>query len=84
VVACESPRVPELFEQELSQAFSTIEIAPEAGHRYPHPDVKGVRRVLLRATRNHVHYVDTGDIVVIVAVWGAVKKTGPDLSSLGR
>jgi plasmid stabilization system protein ParE len=78
------PASPELFEQELSQAFSTLEVAPEAGHRYSHPEVKGVRRVLLRSTRNHVYYVDTGDIVVILAVWGAVKKSGPDLSSLGR
>jgi plasmid stabilization system protein ParE len=78
------PASPELFEQELSQAFSTIEAAPEAGLRYQHPVVKGIRRVLLRATRNHVYYLDTGDIVVIVAVWGALKKCGPDLSSVGR
>ena len=74
---------PDLFAQELANLFSTIEVAPEAGHRYSHPEVKGLRRLPLRATRNHVYYVDTGDIVVILAVWGAIKKSGPDLSSTG-
>jgi hypothetical protein len=36
--------------------------------------------VPLRATRSHVYYLDVGDVVVILAVWGAVKRTGPDLS----
>ena len=67
---------PDLFAQELAEAFATI----EAGHRYPHPDVKGVRRVPLRTTRNHVYYVDAGEVVAILAVWGAIKKAGPDLS----
>lgn len=75
---------PDLFAQELAEAFATIEAAPEAGHRYPHPDVKGVRRVPLRTTRNHVYYVDAGEVVAILAVWGAIKKTGPDLSRIGR
>jgi hypothetical protein len=38
-----------------------------------------VRRVTLRATRNHVYYLDVGDVIVILAVWGAVKRTGPNL-----
>ena len=38
---------PELFTEELAEAFSTIGFAPDAGHRYPHPEVRGVRRVLL-------------------------------------
>jgi hypothetical protein len=64
--------------------LSSIELVPEAGHRYPHRDVKGVRRISLRATRNHVYYVDTGDVVAILAVWGAIKKSGPDLSSTSQ
>ncbi len=77
------PASPDLFAEELADALSTIEVAPEAGHRYSHPDVKGVRRIPLRATRNHVYYFDTGDVVVILAIWGAIKKFGPDLSSSG-
>lgn len=72
---------PELFEQELATAFRTISVAPSAGRRYPHPTAL-VRRVLMRSTRNHVYYVEFGDRVLIVAVWGAVKGMGPDLSSV--
>jgi plasmid stabilization system protein ParE len=74
------PASPDLFAEELAEAFSTVGLAPEAGHRYVHPTIRGVRRAPLRATRNHVYYLDTGDVVVILAVWGAVKRTGPDLS----
>ena len=73
---------PDLFAQELGEAFSTIALAPEAGHRYPHAEVKGVRRVPLRATRNHVYYVATADAVVVLAVWGGIKGSGPDLSEV--
>jgi plasmid stabilization system protein ParE len=73
---------PELFAQELADAFSTIGLAPHAGQRYRHADVKGVRRVPLRATRNHVYYVPTEEAVLVLAVWGAVKGAGPDLASL--
>jgi hypothetical protein len=75
---------PDLFAQELAEALSTIELAPEAGHRYPHPHVKGVRRLPLRATRHHVYYIEVGTSVAVLAVWGAVKGTGPDLSSTAR
>lgn len=77
------PASPDLFAEELAAAFITIGTAPEAGHRYPHPEVKGVRRVALRATRNHVYYVTGEEAVVVLAVWGAIKGSGPDLSSLG-
>lgn len=73
---------PDLFAEEIAEAFSTIGLAPEAGHRYQHPAVKGVRRVPLRATRNHVYYVATEQAVLVLAVWGAVKGGGPDLGAL--
>jgi plasmid stabilization system protein ParE len=75
---------PGLFAQELAEALSTIELAPEAGHRYPHPRLKGIRRVPLRATRHHVYYLDAGATIVILAVWGAIKGAGPDLTSTER
>ena len=75
---------PNLFAEELAEAFSTVELAPEAGHRYPHPEIKGVRRVPLRATRNHLYYLYAEDTVVVLAVWGAIKSAGPDLSDIGR
>jgi plasmid stabilization system protein ParE len=55
--------------------------APGVGKRYAHR-AGGVRRVLMRSTRNHVYYVEQEDRVLVVAVWGAVKGAGPDLSGL--
>ncbi len=75
-------KAPDLFEQELSVAFRTIASSPEAGKRYKHSDAD-VRRILMRATRNHVYYLERDDHVLVVAVWGAVKRSGPDLSNLG-
>ena len=73
-----------MFVEELAEALSTIEIAPAAGHRYAHVEVKGVRRFLLRSTRHHVYYVATAETAVVLAVWGSVKGAGPDLSNLGK
>jgi plasmid stabilization system protein ParE len=70
---------PNLFVEELAAAFELLASAPEIGRRYPHPEVTGVRRLLLRATRHHVYYVPTSTGVVVLAVWGAVKGSGPDL-----
>ena len=78
------PSSPGLFAEELAEAFSMIEFAPEAGRRYAHSEVKGVRRLLLRSTRHHVYYVATGDAAVILAVWGSIKGAGPDLTRLGN
>ncbi len=36
----------------------------------------------MRATRNHVYYVEEPDHALVVAVWGGVKHGGPDLSQL--
>jgi plasmid stabilization system protein ParE len=70
---------PDLFSQELAEAFANIRAAPDAGHRYARGGFKGVRRVPLRATRHHVYYVVTHSTVHVIAVWGSVKKRGPKL-----
>jgi plasmid stabilization system protein ParE len=74
-------KAPDLFREELVMAIRTIASAPSAGRRHPHPDAD-VRRVLLRSTRHHVYYVDHTDHVLVVAVWGAIKDAGPDLTGL--
>jgi hypothetical protein len=43
-----------------------------------------LRRILMRATRNHVYDVERDDHVLVVAVWGAVKHGGPDLTDVRR
>lgn len=75
-------RAPDLFEQELTIALRTISAVPGAGKIYAHPEAE-VRRFLMRATRNHVYYVERDECVLVVAVWGAVKGSGPDLSAIG-
>jgi len=71
-------KAPDKFADELALAFRTIGTLPGAGQRYPDP-VRDVRRVLMRSTRHHVYYVEESDRVLVVAVWGAVKGSGPDL-----
>ena len=72
-------RSSDLFSRELGEALATLEIASKAGRRYPHPAIQGLRRIPLRATRHHVYYLAGKDAVVVLAVWGAVKGSGPDL-----
>jgi plasmid stabilization system protein ParE len=74
---------PEPFTQELSQISATLEAMPFAGHAVPHPEVKDLRRILLRACRCHLYYVAAEETVVVLSVWSAVKGTGPDLRHLG-
>jgi plasmid stabilization system protein ParE len=71
---------PDLFLDELTLALHLLRDAPFVGVAYDDADLAGVRRVLLRSTRNHVYYVVTRDEVVVVSVWGAIKGTGPNLA----
>ncbi|KAB2882367.1 MAG: hypothetical protein F9K40_23500 [Kofleriaceae bacterium] len=61
--------------------FRTIGATPMIGKPYPYPRAT-VHRVLMRATRNHVYFVERLDHVLVVAVWGAVRGGGPDLTGL--
>ncbi len=70
---------PDLFVEEFAAACELLGGAPRAGKRYEHPEVAGVRRVLMRATRYHVYYKEHEGAVLVLAVWGAVRGTGPDL-----
>jgi plasmid stabilization system protein ParE len=74
-------KAPEKFEDELANAFETLATTPGVGQRYPRPGAS-VRRVLLRSTKNHVYYVEEDDRVLVVAVWGAVRGSGPDLTGI--
>ena len=76
-------RSPDLFSRELGEALSTLEVAPNAGRRYPHSTIKGLRRIPLPATRHHVYYITGKDAVIVLAVWGSVKGSGPHLESIG-
>ena len=73
---------PDLFSSELESAFSTLAVAPRTGKPYRRGKLKGVRRILLRATRKHVYYLVGTEVVIVLAVWGSVKGSGPDLKAL--
>ena len=74
------PAAPDLFREELASAAITIRTLPQMGHRVRHRVVKGLRRVLLRASRYHVYYVVHADTIHVLSVWSAVRGSGPRLS----
>ena len=47
---------PDLFHDELSDAFDLVAEAPHLGRLYRRSPVPGIRRLVLRATRYHVYY----------------------------
>lgn len=75
---------PDLFVQELAEALAALQALPAAGRSAPHPEIKGLRRILLRAARYHVYYVADDEAVFVLAVWSAVKGTGPNLQRLSQ
>jgi len=78
----ERPQAPDLFIEELAEAFEMVRHFAGAGQRVPHGGVSGVRRVLLRASRFHVYYVEAAEHVEVLAVWSAVRGRGPSLGAL--
>lgn len=75
----ERPAAPGLFAEELASSFALLSNAPLAGRHYHHATVSDVRRVLLRSTRYHVYYRLHESDVIVLAVWGAVRGSGPEL-----
>jgi plasmid stabilization system protein ParE len=72
------PKAPDLFMDELADAFALIESAPALGRPYA-SEVPGVRRVVMRAARYHVYYREDDEGVVVLAVWSALRGRGPKL-----
>jgi plasmid stabilization system protein ParE len=77
------PASPALFVEELAQAEATLEAIPGAGRRLRHPEIRGLRRLLLRSTRYHLYYIVTDESVIVLAAWSAVRGAGPDLRGPG-
>jgi plasmid stabilization system protein ParE len=68
---------PNLFLEELAAALELLGTEPGIGIRVAHRAIPGLRRYLLRATRYHLYFVYTADLVVIVSIWGATRGTTP-------
>lgn len=73
---------PDLFVQEFAEAIATLEAIPGAGVRAEHPEVNGLRRLLMRATRYRLYNIGDRETVLVLAVWSAVRGAGPDLKRL--
>ncbi len=72
---------PTLFDDEVDGALRLISELPGAGVMWPTARNPRMRRVLMSETHHHVYfYVDEAKkTVVIVAVWGAPRGSGPKL-----
>jgi len=75
---------PHLFAEEFAAAFALLAASPTIGRSYRNRAVRGVRRILMRATRYHVYYVPAASRVVVLAVWGAVRGQRPRLAPVRR
>ena len=72
---------PDLFLQELDNAFELLASAPQIGRSYRRSSVPGTRRLLLKETRHHVYYVSVDGEVRVLAIWHAKRGAGPPLRS---
>jgi len=72
---------PDLFADELGEACAHLSLAPYIGQPFDAPRPRGVRRLLLDRTRYHVYYTvdEPRGLVVVRAVWHAVRGHGPSL-----
>ncbi len=73
---------PGLFTEEFASAVETLAAYPSVGTPVRRRRFKGLRRFLLRATRYHVYYVATDRTVTVLAVWSAVRGSGPPYAML--
>ncbi len=73
---------PGLFGEEFASAVETLTTHPGVGAPVRRRRFKGLRRFLLRATRYHIYYVATDRTVTVLAVWSAVRGSGPPYSML--
>jgi plasmid stabilization system protein ParE len=70
---------PDLFFDELTEAFDLIARAPYIGRLYRPSPILGTRRILLRGTRYHVYYVPSEQEVRVLAIWHGERGVGPPL-----
>jgi plasmid stabilization system protein ParE len=70
---------PDLFINELADAFELIANSPQIGRSYHQCSVPRTRRVLLKGARYHVYYTPRGADVIVLAVWHAMRSKGPPI-----
>jgi plasmid stabilization system protein ParE len=73
------PAAPDLFAEELTHCLELLGQAPRIGKPYHRYSVRGLRRILLRATRYHVYYLARADAVTVLAIWHTGRGQRPPL-----
>jgi plasmid stabilization system protein ParE len=70
---------PDLFADELAHGMALLGSLPYAGRPLRRPGTKGVRMLLLRATRYHLFYAVSAEEIQVLSVWSAVRRSRPNL-----
>ena len=71
----------DLFAHEFREAIHFLETVADAGTPWQTAMRPRLRRLLLRKTQRHVYFepFDEGELIQIVAVWGAARERSPIL-----
>jgi plasmid stabilization system protein ParE len=67
----------DIFATELEQALNVLAVLPGAGTSYPRAEVAGLRRTYLRKVACHIYYTFDEHEIVVRALWGAKRGSGP-------
>ena len=67
------------FASEVEDALRFIALVPAAGRAYSQAGVAGLRRVYLRKIDCHLYYTFDDHHVIVRALWGARRRSGPRL-----
>ena len=65
------------FLEELTEALELLGMEPGVGIRVANRTIPGLHRYLLRATKYHLYFVYSDELVVIVGLWGATRGATP-------
>jgi hypothetical protein len=67
------------FATELEEALRFVALLPGAGSAYSRTGVAGLRRVYMRKIDCHLYYTFDERQVIVRALWGARRRSGPRL-----
>ena len=67
------------FASELEDALRLVALLPAAGSAYAQAGVAGLRRMYVQKIDCHLYYTFDERQVVVRALWGARKRSGPRL-----
>jgi plasmid stabilization system protein ParE len=69
---------PEILQDDLNEAITTLAAVPGIGSPYPSAPTPGIRRLYLERLTSHIYYTYDEREVVIRALWHARRGSGPE------